>query len=44
MRLGADLHSVHPLTLTQAVFGATVLVPGLDGEVTTVVPPGATDE
>jgi len=40
VRLGSDLHSVHPLTLTQAVFGATVLVPGLDGEVTIVVPSG----
>lgn len=40
LRQGTDLHMVFPLRISQAILGATVHVPTLDGDVTVEVPPG----
>lgn len=39
-RDGADLHLTLPVSITEAAFGATITVPGIDGPVSVEVPPG----
>lgn len=39
-RTGADIHLNVPLTLSQAVLGASIRIPTLQGEVEVVIPPG----